>query len=52
MLQLKFDYNLATDSPGSVACEMVKALSLNASEVPKIEQAIKEELSMNHIFNP
>ncbi len=45
VLQLKFDYNLDSDTPESVAQEMVKALALSSTEVPRIEQAIREELS-------
>ena len=46
VLQLQFEYNLYTDSPGSVATEMVKALSLYESDIPKIESIIKDVLSM------
>ncbi|MDR3547535.1 MAG: protein kinase [Candidatus Pacebacteria bacterium] len=45
VLQLKFDYNLESDTPESVAQEMVKALALDTTDTPKIVQAIKEELS-------
>jgi len=45
-VQLKFNYNLLKDTPLEVAKEMVKALKLEESDINKIEELIKTELSI------